>query len=108
VTKMSDIALKMAALPKVNSKRPRAVIVTQGCNPVILAYEGKVREFPIEKLEKSKIVDTNGAGDAFVGGFLSQLIQGKPFDECIKAGNWASRVIIQRSGCTFPAVCDYK
>jgi len=108
VTETSAIALKMAALPKVNSKRKRAVIITQGCNPVILAYDGKVREFPIVQLEESKIVDTNGAGDAFVGGFLSQLIQGKDFDKCIHAGNWASRLIIQRSGCTFPDVCEYQ
>jgi len=107
-TAMTEIALKIAGLPKINSKRPRAVVITQGCNPVVLAYEGKIQEFPIETLDKSKIVDTNGAGDAFVGGFLSQLVRGKNFEACIKAGNWASRVIIQQSGCTFPAVCDYK
>lgn len=42
------------------------------------------------------------AGDSFVGGFLSQLVQGKPIEECIRAGNYAANVIIQRSGCTFP------
>lgn len=42
------------------------------------------------------------AGDAFVGGFLSQLVQGKPIDSCVKAGCYASNVIIQRSGCTYP------
>ena len=49
-----------------------------------------------------------GAGDAFVGGFLSQLIQGKPLADCVRAGHYASRVIIQRSGCTFPKECDFK
>jgi adenosine kinase len=48
-------------------------------------------------------VDTNGAGDAFVGGFLSQLVAGKDTAECVRAGNYAANVVIQRSGCTFPA-----
>jgi sugar/nucleoside kinase (ribokinase family) len=60
----------------------------------------------IKKTEK--LVDTNGAGDAFVGGFLSELVKGKGLEECVKAGHWASRVIIQRSGCTFPKVCEYE
>jgi len=42
------------------------------------------------------------AGDAFVGGFLAQLVLGKTIEECVKGGNYAANVIIQRSGCTFP------
>lgn len=49
-----------------------------------------------------------GAGDAFVGGFLSQLVKGQPLAECVRAGHFASRVIIQRAGCTFPTECDFK
>jgi adenosine kinase len=49
-----------------------------------------------------QIVDTNGAGDAFVGGFLAQLSKKKSIEECVKCGNWAATEIIQRSGCTFP------
>jgi len=30
-----------------------------------------VRKMPIPKMSKENIVDTNGAGDAFVGGFLA-------------------------------------
>jgi adenosine kinase len=66
-----------------------------------------VTKYPVEKLPKELLVDTNGAGDAFVGGFLSQLVQGKSVDECVRAGHYAARVIIQRSGCTFPKECDY-
>jgi sugar/nucleoside kinase (ribokinase family) len=28
----------------------------------------------VTRIAKEKLVDTNGAGDAFVGGFLSQLV----------------------------------
>jgi fructose-1-phosphate kinase PfkB-like protein len=47
------------------------------------------------------------AGDAFVGGFLSQLVQEKPIEDCVRAGCYASNVIIQRSGCTYPAKPDF-
>ena len=36
-----------------------------------------------------------GAGDAFVGGFLAKLSQAADLAECVRAGNWAARQIIQ-------------
>ena len=36
VTDPKEIALKMAELPKVNEKRERTVIITQGSDPVII------------------------------------------------------------------------
>ena len=75
-------------------------------------------------LEKSDIVDTNGAGDAFVGGFLAQWVLGnvsgdsspllssllylQGLDLSVKCGIWAARHCIQRSGCTMPDICDFK
>lgn len=43
-----------------------------------------------------------------MGGFLSQLMKNEDIEKCVDAGHWASRVIIQRSGCTFPATCEYQ
>lgn len=40
----------------------------------------KATTYPVEPLEASAIVDTNGAGDAFVGGFLAQLVLNKPIE----------------------------
>lgn len=47
------------------------------------------------------------AGDAFVGGFISQLVQEKPIEECVRAGCYAANAIIQRSGCTYPEKPDF-
>ncbi|XP_054265621.1 uncharacterized protein LOC128988395 [Macrosteles quadrilineatus] len=105
---LHKIALEMAKLPKQNTNRPRIVIITQGADPVILAQDGKTREFPVSKIPLEQVVDTNGAGDAFVGGFLAQLIQGASIDECIKCGIWAATQIVQRSGCTFDGPANYK
>ena len=44
----------------------------------------------------------NGAGDAFLGGFLSQFMKGSSLYSCCTAGNDAAYVILQNIGCTFP------
>ena len=105
---VKEIALKIAALERHNSKRPRIVVITQGPDPVVIAENGQIHEYLVAKLPSEKLVDTNGAGDAFVGGFLAQLAQGKNLEECVRCGNWAAQVIIQQSGCTFPATPDYQ
>ena len=43
---------------------------------MVAVEHGNVKSFPVEALEKADIVDTNGAGDAFVGGFLAQWVLG--------------------------------
>ena len=43
------------------------VVITQGAEPTIVASEGKCEEFPTPELAGDKIVDSNGAGDSFVG-----------------------------------------
>jgi len=103
-----EIAMEMAVMTKINKKRTRMVVITQGADAIVVAKDGHIKEFPVPRLPQEDIVDTNGAGDAFVGGFLSQLVQEKPLEKCIEAGIFAARTIIQSSGCTFPVVCDYK
>ena len=105
---LEEVALKVAAMPKASGTRSRTVVFTQGASCTIVAKEGVVTKYDVQALPAELLVDTNGAGDAFVGGFLSQLSKGKGIEACVKAGHWASRVIIQSDGCTFPKVCDYK
>ena len=84
------------------------VVFTQGMDPTIVAKDGEILgEFPVIPLAPEKLVDTNGAGDAFVGGFLSQFVQGAELEKCVKAGNYGANAIIQQSGCKFPPVCDF-
>ena len=38
---------------------------------------------------------------------MSQLVCGKDIPECVRAGNYAANVVIQRSGCTFPPKSEF-
>lgn len=105
---LKEVALKVAASPKLNKNKPRIVVFTQGSGSTIVACNGVVTEYAVDPLPKEKLVDTNGAGDAFVGGFLSELVQGKSLEYCVKAGHWSARYIIQQPGTTIDQPCAYK
>ena len=89
-------------------KKERLFVVTHGSKGVILGKYDYTRGnmdfilqcFPIV-MKMEDIVDLNGAGDAFLGGFLSQFMQGKSLESCCKAGNDAASVILKNIGCTF-------
>jgi adenosine kinase len=104
---LEQIALKIAAQPKACGTHPRVVVITNGAQATIVARNGVVNLYSVDPLPKELLIDTNGAGDAFVGGFLSRLALNSDIAECVRAAHFASRTIIQRSGCTFPADCEY-
>jgi adenosine kinase len=99
---LKEIALKLAEYPKANQSRPRKVIFTQGAKETIVCKDGKILTFKPIPLPAEEIVDTNGAGDSFVGGFLSRFVQQKSLEEAIAAGHYCACECIKRSGCTFP------
>ena len=107
---MKDIALQLSKnIPKKNKNKKRIVVVTCGPNPAYCCQydheNGKVTfegSFEVKDVPPEKIVDTNGAGDSFAGGFLSQYVKGKSLDKCMIAGHWAASVIIQKRGCQIP------
>jgi len=96
------IAQKLAGYSKENKNRSRLVIFTQGSKQTIAFTEEKIRTFFPLPLKPSEIVDTNGAGDSFVGGFMSRYVQGKSLDECIAAAHYCASECIKRSGATYP------
>jgi len=101
-TSPQAVAEKIAALPKA-SARARTVIITQGKDATIVVHNGKVTLYPVPPLKPEEIVDVNGAGDAFTGGFLSQIVQGGSVEKAIKAGHYAASVILGVSGTKLPA-----
>merc|ERR1711972_1252630 len=100
-TDVAFIATRLSLIPSAKSRK-RTVVITQGADPTIVAINGHVTAHPILALAKEKLIDTNGAGDAYVGGFLAGLSKGLSMDACCKAGAYAASVIVQHSGCTYP------
>lgn len=99
-TDVAFIATRLSLIPSAKGVS-RRVVITQGADSTLVAYKGHVTEYQIVKLAKEKIVDTNGAGDAYVGGFLAGLAKGKDIKGCHDAGAYAACEIIQQSGCSF-------
>lgn len=48
----------------------------------------------------AKVVDTTGAGDNFMAGFISGLLRDLPLRECLKFGSAVSAISISRIGAT--------
>lgn len=92
------IAKSIATLPKANPSRPRTVVITQGSKSTILVSAtdpDKPTTFPVSALTDEQIVDTNGAGDAFAGGFLGALVAGKSVDSAVLAGHKMGAMCVQ-------------
>jgi len=96
-----EAAKAIANMPKTNQSRPRMVVITQGAEPTLVCTGDSVETYPI--IPCDNLLDTNGAGDAFVGGFLAKLVMDPASNAkaLCDAGNYAANVIIQRSGCTY-------
>lgn len=104
-TDVAEIALKIAQT-KAGAKTP-TVVITQGKDATIVAKDGAVTKYDVPAVDASEIVDTNGAGDAFVGGFLAAFIKGQDTAACCAAGNFAASTIIRTSGTALPDSCSY-
>jgi len=103
---LAEIGQRLAVWPKKNQQKARVVVFTQGAKEtlVFIAHEDgsvEIESFYPQKLEAHQIVDTNGAGDSFVGGFLSQFVKGASIENSVSAGHYCAAQIIQTSGCKF-------
>merc|ERR1719262_964974 len=71
-TDVGFIAVRLSLIPSAKGRK-RTVVITQGSDDTIVCIGGHISKHPILKLPKEKLVDTNGAGDSYVGGFLAAL-----------------------------------
>ena len=47
-----------------------------------------------------EIVNSVGAGDAFMSGFLSAWLRDRPIKDCVRTGNANGALVVSRHGCT--------
>ncbi|KAJ7757572.1 Ribokinase-like protein [Mycena metata] len=94
-------ARAIATLTKSNASRPRIVVITQGALSTVLVSSAEPdapKVYDVHPLKEEEIVDTNGAGDAFAGGFLGAYVAGKTIDECVEAGHKMGSMCVQQVG----------
>ncbi|KAI9229430.1 MAG: adenosine kinase b [Piptocephalis tieghemiana] len=106
---VQDIAEHIVnSVPKVNQARSRIVVITQGSRSTIVAQAGKPTQVhPVPPVPKSEIEDTNGAGDAFVGGFLGAYVQGASLEKSVDVGHKLAGQVIRQVGAYYaPGVED--
>jgi len=84
------------------SRGVKEVIVKLGKQGAVYEDEGKLLSFPSVPVEE--IIDTTGAGDCFVAGFLHGMIQWGDISRAIKIGNLTASYSIQKKGAaiSFP------
>jgi ribokinase len=92
----ADQALSAAA---VLAQTCRSVVVTLGGDGVVLADDFGVRHFPAERVP---VVDTTGAGDAFVGALVAVLAAGEALEPAVQAGIAAGAAAVQYVGAQPP------
>ena len=77
------------------------VVMTRGAASVICATRHGVRYLDVTP-PPQHIRDTTGAGDAFLAGFLSQLMDGRSLQQCVAAADRVAKIVIGQTGCRLP------
>ncbi|MBN1245099.1 carbohydrate kinase family protein [Candidatus Bathyarchaeota archaeon] len=88
-----------AAINAIHDFGVKTVIVTLGAKGAVLSVEKTVYNIPA--CNSRVLVDPTGAGDAFIGGFLTEYIRQKDALWCACVGSAAASLVIEGIGPTF-------
>lgn len=75
-------------------------MITQGSESTIVAVSGEasVQVFPVTKIAKENIIDTNGAGDMTAGGFVGAQVLGLTLAQSVEVGHRLGAMCIKEIG----------
>jgi sugar/nucleoside kinase (ribokinase family) len=96
LTQESDL---VAAVKKMHTLGPELVVVTLGSQGAVLSVQGKLSS--VAAYGSKSAVDPTGAGDAFIGAFLSQHIRQKTPFWSASVGSAASSLVVEGVGTNF-------
>lgn len=71
-------------------------IITNGPNPIIIINNEKVKVLKVKGVKKPK--STTGAGDSFIGGFLSEWVKSKNVENATIVGRDISKISLKDFG----------
>jgi len=80
---VNDISSAEKAAKTLLKRRAQNVIVTLGANGALIVSSKQVTHVDTYKVD---VVDTTAAGDAFIGGFASAVLQNKSLEESVRYG----------------------
>lgn len=80
-----DLAVGLAALG------PATAVVKLGERGALARHAGRTLHAPTRP---ARVVDAVGAGDAFVGGYLSELVAGAGVERCLRMGNTVGGFVV--------------
>ena len=87
-----------AAMKAVHDHGVETVIVTMGGKGAVLSVEKTVYNIPA--CESKAFVDPTGAGDTFIGGFLTEYVRAKDSFWCACVGSAAASLVVEGLGPT--------
>lgn len=82
-------------MKQIKARGPKLVITTLGDKGSI-AYNSET--YTTFGIIPCNVVDTMGAGDSFIAGFLKGILEEKPVEECMKMGATNSSVTLEYNG----------
>jgi ribokinase len=85
----------VAAAQALHGQGARNVIVTLGASGILILDARGHRHLPALP---AKVVDTTAAGDSFIGGFATGIVEGLSLDEAAVLGLRAARICVGRAG----------
>ena len=88
-------------VPFIVKRLSALVVIMQGAHTAIVSVSGETAR------SKEKLVDNNGARDAYVGVPRLALCRGRACRAVCSASAYISGAIVQQSGCTFPPKLDF-
>ncbi|KAG5468406.1 hypothetical protein LSCM1_02386 [Leishmania martiniquensis] len=95
---------RISMLPSVTTGRPRLVVGTCGSHDTYVACGDHVRSYPVPPMTQEEMVDVNGAGDAFVAGFLAQYIVSGDESASVLIGHASAQNCIRHNGAVVSGV----
>ncbi len=95
VTDLQDLA---EAIRGVHDCGVKTVIVTRGASGVLVSSDNS--SYNVPACQPAKLVDPTGAGDAFMGGFLEEYINGANTLRCACVGSAAASFAVEGIGPT--------